>query len=104
MEGSTSQLMETQTPVNLGEMTVFKVSNAATSADHFAYPIQEPMDISTHVQSQADYVERRARNNLAVRKSRCKKKEKYEKVLKANNYIFNWHALCILSMCGESWN
>ena len=80
MEGTT-QLMETQTPVvNLGEMTVFKVSNAATSADHFAYPIQEPMDISTHVQSQADYVERRARNNLAVRKSRCKKKEKYEKV------------------------
>ena len=81
METST-QLMDAQATqaVNLGEM--FKVSNAAMLADHLAYTTKEPpTDLSQELKSQcSDYVQRRARNNMAVRKSRCKKKEKYEKV------------------------
>ena len=38
------------------------------------------MIVDTQEETRAKYAERRARNNQAVRKSRCKRKEKYEKV------------------------
>ena len=40
---------------------------------------QQSMEISP-IESEASYAQRRIRNNMAVQKSRCKKKQKYEEL------------------------
>lgn len=67
------------------QSTQLQLANACVCQDQPGSSTSEtlfkhPMIVDTQEETRAKYAERRARNNQAVRKSRCKRKEKYEKL------------------------